>query len=156
MKLVLDRYQWADPRTLKTCAVLVQSGKTSFELAGGWWHRACYNRFINASHSKRAQERYESSQVLSKNVSILNCCRIVVQLDEHKCHLLVFMLLVGADRMGVFISNQEIIYLPDDPSLIKRGKGKPAKRPLAESNSSCDETPSKILRSKVQTYDKKM
>jgi hypothetical protein len=44
-----------------------------------------------------------------------------------------------------------------DPSLLKRGKGKPVKRKLSESETdSQDETPAKTLRSKAPIYDKRL
>ena len=45
--------------------------------------------------------------------------------------------------------------LSGDPSLLKRGKGKPAKRQLSDTESQ-DEAPAKTLRSNVPTFDKKL
>ena len=63
---VIDRYKWGDPKTLQTCSSFVESGKSSQDLKGGWWHRACYEQFVNANRYKRAKDRFEKAQTLSK------------------------------------------------------------------------------------------
>jgi hypothetical protein len=65
-KLASDRYTWGDPQAQQTCSALMQSGKTSEALAGGWWHRTCYKQFAHIGHHERARERYLDSQLCSK------------------------------------------------------------------------------------------
>ena len=66
MKLVEDRYRWGDTKAVQTCSSLVQSGRTSEDLAGGWWHRHCYLEYANVTQHKRAKERFDISQSSSK------------------------------------------------------------------------------------------
>ena len=62
LELVYDRYKWADKKTLQDCYILMQSKKSSEDLVGGWWHRACFKHYGSIDHHTRAQKRFEKAQ----------------------------------------------------------------------------------------------
>ena len=68
LDFVHDRAKWGDENVLKTCTVLLQSGKTAEELMSGWYHRHCYRQFAHKTDYERCRKRYEAAAVTGKFV----------------------------------------------------------------------------------------